>query len=61
MLVFKGNILLSFQKVIQDSQASFTKGKSCLTNPVIFCEGVDKGRVEDVIYLDFCKGSMGIS
>lgn len=46
------------KKVIGDSQHGFTKGKSCLTNLVTFCNGItglDKRRSTDAIYLDLCK------
>uniref|UniRef100_A0A8B9G3P6 Reverse transcriptase domain-containing protein n=1 Tax=Amazona collaria TaxID=241587 RepID=A0A8B9G3P6_9PSIT len=46
-------------KVLGGSQNGFTKGKSCLTNLVVFYEGateiMDRARAVDVIYRDLCK------
>jgi len=46
-------------KLIKESQHGFVKGRSCLTNLLVFLEKVtnciDSGYPVDVIYLDFQK------
>ena len=47
------------RQVIRKNQHGFTRGKSCLSNLVAFCDDVtasmNNGRGIDVIYLDFSK------
>jgi len=47
------------KKVIRSSHRGFTKGRSCLTDLIVFYDGitdwVDEGRAVDVVYLDFSK------
>ena len=44
---------------IRPSQHGFTKGRSCLTNLISFCDLVtrlvDEGKAVEVVYLDFSK------
>ncbi|CAM5129064.1 unnamed protein product [Eretmochelys imbricata] len=59
--VLKESILkhLHERKVIRNSQHGFTKGRSCLTNLIAFCDeitgSVDEGKAVDVLFLDFSK------
>ena len=50
---------LESNELIQDSQHGFRKGRSCLTNLLVFLDKVtgyiDEGYKVDVIYLDFAK------
>ena len=50
---------MEVREVIWNKQPGFPRGKSCLINLVAFYGGitvsVDKGRVNDVIYLEFSK------
>lgn len=47
------------KKVIWNSQHGFSKGKSCLTNLIAFCNevtgAVEEQKAVDVVYLDFSK------
>ncbi|CAM4609125.1 unnamed protein product [Caretta caretta] len=59
--VLKESILkhLEERKVIRNSLHGFTKGKSCLTNLIVFYDeitgSVDEGKSVDVLFLDFSK------
>ena len=59
--IIKDSILVHLDKfsLINDSQHGFSKGRSCLTNLLVFMEEVtcslDEGNPVDVIYLDFAK------
>ncbi|PKU49487.1 rna-directed dna polymerase from mobile element jockey-like [Limosa lapponica baueri] len=50
---------LELEKVIGSGQHGFTKGKSCLTNLIAFCDRMtgwlDEDRAVDVVYLEFSK------
>jgi hypothetical protein len=50
---------LEMQNLIKDSQYGFMKGRSCVSNLLVFLEEVtaevDRGNPVDIIYLDFQK------
>jgi len=50
---------------IRPSQHWFTKGRSCLTNPISFYDQLthlmDEGKAVDVVYLDFSKAFEAVS
>lgn len=53
------------KKVIGSSQCGFSRGKSCLTNFIAFCNEatgtVEKQKAVDVLYLDFSKALDAVS
>ena len=59
--ILRDNIVnhLNTHTLLLQSQHGFTKGKSCLTNLLLFLEditkAIDEGKPLDVIYLDFAK------
>ena len=59
--IIRDNIVNHLNKhtLLLQSQHGFTKGKSCLTNLLLFLEditkAIDEGKPLDVIYLDFSK------
>ena len=60
-IIIPGTIERHLKKnaIIRHSHHEFTKGKSCLTHFISFCDKVicpvDEGKVVDVVFLDFSK------
>ena len=50
---------------VRPSQRGFTKGRSCLTNPIslydLVTRLVDEGKAVEVVYLDFSKAFDAVS